>query len=364
MTRNTIHFVERFKPSIILFTLLCCLFLAGCTEGEKQKKEDGENHRINQEVVLNLLKHEFTYPNKEYSAVYKAMENSETTVEGETSKYDEYLEKIYHPYFTDSEYSVYTRAFANHYLLRVEGTGYSMKLENWEIVHNEDSPKNHNFTAYVSAKNKEGNRIEGEVKGIAIFNEPGKIGKINFTKDTFTEQLVELTDVDFSEEKVEHSKQAIRAVIEKEFNAPDEKYKELSEEMWEAGAAYGDDAEGYKAFTESPEYKAVFNHTEDTYASYFTENGYDNFVNQGQAFYYTNFAGEYTLNASDIEINQSENGDTLYNFTFQVDLTDKNGETSQFDLKGNAIVPEEGKIGKIEFKDDGFKLTQAIEANE
>lgn len=205
MTRNTIHFVERFKPSIILFTLLCCLFLAGCAEDKEQ------------------------------------------------------VEAI---------------------------------------------------------------------------------------------------------EKVDQSEQAIRSVIEKEFNAPDEKYKELSDSMWETGIEYGDDAEGYKAFTESAEYKAVFNYTEDTYASYFTENGYDNFVNLGQAFYYTNFAGEYTLSTSDVEINQSENGETLYNFTFQVNFTDKNGETSQFDIKGNAIAPEEGKIGKIDFKDDGFKLTQAIEANE
>ena len=166
-----------------------------------------------------------------------------------------------------------------------------------------------------------------------------------------------------AEETVDKSDQAIRAVIEEEFNGPDERYKELWDTAMEAQISdkYVDD---YEAYLESPEYQALMSYMEDTYESYFTENGYDNFINTA-AFMYSAFDGDYTLNTSAIEIAQSENGPTLYDFTFQVDYTDENGESSQFDFEGKAIAPEEGKIGKIEYL-DGYEdgLLAKLQNNE
>jgi len=165
-----------------------------------------------------------------------------------------------------------------------------------------------------------------------------------------------------AEETVDKSEQAIRAVIEKEFNGPDEKYKALWEAMAEAQTSvkYSDD---YEAFLESPEYQGLMSYMEETYASYFTENGYDNFINSTPAFHYSNRDQDYELNTSNIEIAQSENGTTLYDFTFQVEYTGENGESEQFNFKGKAIAPEEGKIGKIEFLDQGG-LLQELRNNE
>lgn len=206
MTRNTIHFVERFKPSIILFTLLCCLFLAGCAEDKEQ------------------------------------------------------VEAI---------------------------------------------------------------------------------------------------------EEVDQSEQAIRAVIEKVFSGPDKKYIELWDSLVETDTSESDmSQEEYDATLERPEYQALIQYMKDTYALHFTDNAYENFVSQGSAFRYSHFYGDYKLSASDIEIVQSKNGENLYNFTFVVHLTDSEGEISPFNIKGKAIAPEDGKIGKIDFKDVGFKLIQAIEAIE
>lgn len=160
------------------------------------------------------------------------------------------------------------------------------------------------------------------------------------------------------------SAEAIRAVIKEEFNGPDEQYKELLDAAMEAQISeeYVDD---YEAYLESPENLALMNYMEETYASYFTENGYENFINAAPAFMYSGFEQEYELNPSAIEITQSENGETLYNFTFQVEYIDDNGESSQFDFEGSAIVPEEGKIGQIEYL-DGFEngLHQVLLNNE
>ncbi|PSL36216.1 hypothetical protein B0H99_10737 [Planomicrobium soli] len=166
-----------------------------------------------------------------------------------------------------------------------------------------------------------------------------------------------------AEETVDKSEQAIRAVIEKEFNGPDEKYNELWDAMEEAQVSdqYNDD---YEAFLESPESQNLVNYVKETYAPYFTENGYENFVNTS-AFMYSGFDHDYKLNPSTIEISQNEKETTLYNIAFQVNYTDENGESDQFNFKGKAIAPEEGKIGKIEYL-DGFEdgLLQELQNNE
>lgn len=154
-----------------------------------------------------------------------------------------------------------------------------------------------------------------------------------------------------AEETGVQSEQAIRAVIEKEFTGPDEKYIELWDAVVETDTSDSDmSQEEYVATLERPEYQELMSYMEETYAPYFTENGYDNFI-RAFAFMYTRHDQEYELNTSNIEITQSENGETLYNFTFQVNYTDQYGESSQFDFAGRAIVSEEGKIGKIEFFD-------------
>ncbi|WP_394119968.1 hypothetical protein [Planococcus donghaensis] len=162
-----------------------------------------------------------------------------------------------------------------------------------------------------------------------------------------------------AKESVDKNEQAIRAVIEKEFNGPDEKYNELWDAMEEAQVSekYVDD---HEAFLESAEYQDLMNYMEETYASYFTENGYETFKNTS-AFMYSGFDHDYNLTPSAIEIVQNESEATLYDLTFQVEYTDEDGESSQFNFEGEAITPEKGKIGKIEYL-DGFEdgLRQAL----
>ena len=156
----------------------------------------------------------------------------------------------------------------------------------------------------------------------------------------------------------DENKEAIQTVIEKEFNGPDKKYREL----WEAAMAFQTDEmdeEEYNAFQETPEYQELLNYMEETYAPYFTANAYETFSKTG-AFAYSFSEKDYTLKTDDLEITQSENEPTLYNFTFDVNYENESGETGVYSFEGNSIVPEKGKIGKIQF-DDQDGLNQAIQ---
>ena len=156
-----------------------------------------------------------------------------------------------------------------------------------------------------------------------------------------------------TDEPADKNAEAITAVIEKEFNGPDEEYRELFDA---AMAMQKPDMsqEEYDAMTAGPEYQALADYAEETYAPYFTENGFDDFINSG-AFHYSIFEGEYKLSTSDLVITQNDQEPTLYTFTFEVAYEDAAGETAPFTFEGKAMVPEDGKIGRIQFLDkDGL----------
>lgn len=150
------------------------------------------------------------------------------------------------------------------------------------------------------------------------------------------------------------NKESIQAVIEKEFNGPDKKYREL----WKAAMATQTtemNQEEYEATLETPVYKEFIEYMEDVYSPYFTENAYDIF-SRTVAFSYSFSEKEYKINTSNIKINQNEIEKTLYNFTFEVNYENEKGEENTYNFEGKAIVPEVGEIGKMEFNDkDGLQ---------
>jgi len=152
------------------------------------------------------------------------------------------------------------------------------------------------------------------------------------------------------------NKEAIQAVIETEFNGPDEKYRELWDAATETQTAEMNEEE-YNAWLETPAYKNYTNYMEEAYRPYFTENGYETFINTS-AFSYSFSDAAYKINTDEIEISQSKNEPTLYNFTFIVNYENEEGDASDYRFEGSSLVPEEGKIGKIQFEDkDGLMQT-------
>lgn len=154
----------------------------------------------------------------------------------------------------------------------------------------------------------------------------------------------------------EKSKETIQAVIKEEFNGPDEQYKEV----WEAAMEAQNNAttqEEFDALQQTPVWQNYMNYMAETYAAYFTENGYDNFLNATPAFMYSGFEGDYDLTASDIKISQNEHNLKMYQFTFQVDYKNTTGEIQPYLFEGEALVSEEGKIEKLQFLDKDDLLT-------
>ncbi|ANU17840.1 hypothetical protein BBI11_12710 [Planococcus maritimus] len=167
---------------------------------------------------------------------------------------------------------------------------------------------------------------------------------------TGDEKVAETAEnVEPDEDEMDKSEEAIRAVIEQEFNGPDETYRNLWDVMADKQPVDPSEEE-YNAFLESAEYRDLMDYMEESYAAYFTDNGYENFSRNG-AFYYSFSDSDYQLSTSDMDIVQSDNGETLYSFTFNVLYEPADGEANEYDFEGRAIVPEEGKIGKIDFND-------------
>ncbi|WP_274624521.1 hypothetical protein [Planococcus sp. A6] len=168
-------------------------------------------------------------------------------------------------------------------------------------------------------------------------------------KSTESEETAESTETAELEDGIDESEKAIRAVIEKEFNGPDEKYRDLWNVMAEKHPVDPSEEE-YNEFLKSPAYTNLTDYMEKSYAAYFTDNGYDNFSRSG-AFYYSFSDSDYRISTSDIDVVQSDNGDTLYSFTFKVLYEPADDEADEYDFEGRAIAPEEGKIDKIDFND-------------
>lgn len=169
------------------------------------------------------------------------------------------------------------------------------------------------------------------------------------------------TEVPAVAEESDQDAEAIQAVIEKEFTAPNDEYRKLRQAVMAAQNKLEDQA-GFDALMEEPVYQEFTGYMEKVYAEHFTDNGYVNFINTAPAFMYSAYTGKYQLVPSDIEITQNEQEPALYDFTFKVTYTN-NAETEEFTFTGNSMVPEEGKIGSIQFEDQDGLQAKLLEAD-
>lgn len=182
--------------------------------------------------------------------------------------------------------------------------------------------------------------------------------------ETFSEPVDEQIDEQADEqEQVESAKEAIQAVITEMFTAPNEELNRLNEQ---ADELYEKDPytieEEYIAFMESPERQAIDNYMEETYAPYFTVNGYENQRTNGFSLSYalTGLGEEIQATVSSIEVNQSDRptAEKNYHFSFTVNYINTEGVTEPYRFEGMAIVPQKGKIGDIQFTDKDGLLEQ------
>lgn len=169
------------------------------------------------------------------------------------------------------------------------------------------------------------------------------------------------TEVPDAAEEIGRNREVVQAVIGKEFTAPDNDYRKLRQATMVAQSKLKDQAD-FDALMEEPLYQEFTAYMEGVYAEHFTENGYVNFINTAPAFMYSVYEGDYQLMPAAIEVMQNEQEPTLYDFTFRVTYTN-DAETEEFNFAGNAMMPEAGKIGSIQFDDQDGLQTKLLEAH-
>ncbi|KAA0965797.1 hypothetical protein FQ087_05855 [Sporosarcina sp. ANT_H38] len=150
------------------------------------------------------------------------------------------------------------------------------------------------------------------------------------------------------------NKAAISAVLEKAFTGPDEEYLRLSEELYKQQMVPS--YEGYVGTDVAPDTEDINLYVKESYSSYFTELGFNSFVNTTPALGFHSYPVDYQFSIADIEVVQSDNPITPkdYDFTAQVEYINADGKTTQFVISGMAICSEEGKIGRITINDGGL----------
>lgn len=167
------------------------------------------------------------------------------------------------------------------------------------------------------------------------------------------------------------NKEAVRAVLESEFTVPNEEYillqKNIEKKMDELmskppGSEIGASPDG------TTEWNAYKEFVEKTYKPYFTDNAFEKLLPANLAFQF-HLSSEleevrYEMKVSDIQVTKSENSNTpkFYDFIAQVEYTNNDGKVSQHEIKGMAILSEEGKIGTFEIRKLGG-LQEKIEVD-
>lgn len=151
-------------------------------------------------------------------------------------------------------------------------------------------------------------------------------------------------------------KEAIEKVLNMQLNKPEDEFFEVVYAKWQRmEEVYASETEFSSDPMEgTPELIAYEEYIEKKFMPYFTPNGFDNFKVQPMDFHYF-FAmdnqRDYEMELLELDIKQSENTATNYSFSADVEYTDPDGESNVYTLTGKAIVPEQGKIGQINYTD-------------
>lgn len=163
----------------------------------------------------------------------------------------------------------------------------------------------------------------------------------------------------------DQNKAAIRAVLVHELTGPDKEYIRLVKEMHrqQTDPTY----EKYVGQDKNPDDTQYMNYLREKYSTYFTEHGFDVFIMSTPAHsYHRLYLKDYKMSISAIDVVQSENPNAPknYSFTAQVLYENKDGEKTTFELEGEAICSEPGKIGKIYFTAHGLSEKMNEDMNE
>lgn len=143
----------------------------------------------------------------------------------------------------------------------------------------------------------------------------------------------------------------LKTVLEQMYNCPDGELVQLSKEEPKVDESkLSDDGTGIAPIQEW----ALFDKLEELYQPYFTEDAYQNLLNERAFAKYHLEAEEnnYTLKVNSIDIDKSKSDDTKYDFTIHIKYAPATGEGKTVDIQGAAQFSEDGKINYLNFFSD------------
>lgn len=154
---------------------------------------------------------------------------------------------------------------------------------------------------------------------------------------------------DYYVEENAKSIKSIEYVLKTEFSSPKKKYNQIVQNP--ANIAKIDGQRVLKAWNGSE----LYNYVENLYQPYFTTVGFEKFFSTS-AFSYTLQSSDVHIKVDHVSVKRSK--DYKKNYDFVVHVKYKKGENPEklYQIKGVAVLPEEGKIEKITYSDDGGLL--------
>ncbi len=158
------------------------------------------------------------------------------------------------------------------------------------------------------------------------------------------------------------------AVLEKEYNGPDEEFERLRQEWFDLQSKTSvESQEEYDMLLVSKEYKEMMNYYYSSFDKYFTENLLENALSTNMVFKYNPYLVEknIVIHIERVQLNQDKDHPNIYRPILEISLTNSKGEKIFHTLKEEFIFSktEPGKIGRYNGTGDvdGIPLRDKIE---
>lgn len=138
----------------------------------------------------------------------------------------------------------------------------------------------------------------------------------------------------------------VETVLKLEFTGPDKVFRQLAEK------------EGQEKF------KEMYSYLSSKYDPYFTEPALESFIAEGAHLYqFININNKnYQMSIEEVKVKQNdgESGKNIYRFTAHVALESPNEKKTLYEVTGEAIFSEEGKIGRYQIMDKDQQLSNKL----
>jgi hypothetical protein len=178
-----------------------------------------------------------------------------------------------------------------------------------------------------------------------------KISKYLSVKKIFIVLIVITGAVFITACSKDENKTTLKTVLEQVYNCPDEELIELSKEEPKVDESkISDSGTGIAPIEEW----VLFDKIEELYQPYFTEEAYQNLLNDRVTFMYHLEAEEnnYTLKVNSIDIVKNKTDKTKYDFTTNIIYTPETGDEKTVEIQGTAQFSESGKINYFKIFSD------------